>query len=296
MAATTNTRTLFDPELVTDLFNKVKGHSTLAKLSGQSPMPFVGTKQYTFSFDSDVDIIGENGAKSEGGITLTPITITPVKFEYGARVSDEFMYCTEEERIEILKAFNEGFAAKLAKGFDKAAFTGVNPRTGNASTVVGTNNFESKVTQRATYTAGAEDDGIDDAIALVHGADGEVTGIAMAPAYGSAMGKIKANGASLYPEFRFGGVPASLNGMAVDVNSTLAGASKAFVGDFANAFKWGYGKDIEIEVIQYGDPDNSGADLKGHNQVYIRGEAYIGWGILAPAYFAKIQVASQGNS
>ena len=29
-----------------------------------------------------------------------------------------------------------------------------------------------------------------------------------------------------------------------------------------------------MEVIQYGDPDQSGEDLKAHNQVYIRCETY----------------------
>ena len=44
-----------------------------------------------------------------------------------------------------------------------------------------------------------------------------------------------------------------------------------------------------LEVIEYGNPDNSDAgDLKGHNQVYIRGEAYIGWAILIPKAFALI--------
>jgi len=53
-------------------------------------------------------------------------------------------------------------------------------------------------------------------------------------------------------------------------------------------FKWGYGKDISFEVIEYGDPDNSGSDLKGHNQVYLRGEAYLGWAIFDAASFARI--------
>ena len=34
MGTTTSTGTLFKPELVTDMFSKVKGHSTLAKLCG----------------------------------------------------------------------------------------------------------------------------------------------------------------------------------------------------------------------------------------------------------------------
>ncbi|WP_254280840.1 hypothetical protein [Finegoldia magna] len=47
------------------------------------------------------------------------------------------MYASEEERINILKAFNDGFAKKLAKGLDLMAMHGINPRTGQASTVMG---------------------------------------------------------------------------------------------------------------------------------------------------------------
>ena len=54
-------------------------------------------------------------------------------------------------------------------------------------------------------------------------------------------------------------------------------------------FKWGYAKQIPLEVIKYGDPDNSGKDLKGYNQVYLRCETYLGWGILDPNHFAIIK-------
>ena len=47
---------------------------------------------------------------------------------------------------------------------------------------------------------------------------------------------------------------------------------------------------MPIEVIEYGNPDNSDAgDLKGHNQVYLRGEAYIGWGIPDKDAFGLVQ-------
>ena len=45
-------------------------------------------------------------------------------------------------------------------------------------------------------------------------------------------------------------------------------------------------------MIEYGDPDNSGYDLKGHNQVYLRGEAYIGWGILDKDAFALVKAGA----
>ena len=140
--------TLFDPVLVADLATKVKGHSSLAMLSGQTPVSFNGNKEFTFSLDADVDIVAENGKKSHGGLTITPIVIAPIKFEYGARVSDEFMTATEEAQLNILQAFNDGFAKKVARGLDIAAFHGFNPRTGTASDVVGNNCFDKAVTQK----------------------------------------------------------------------------------------------------------------------------------------------------
>lgn len=287
---------VFDPSLVKDLFSKVKGRSSLAVLSGQTPIPFNGMKEMTFSFENEVDIVAEGGAKSEGGIAVAPVTIIPIKFEYGARISDEFMYASEEEQLNILGAFNDGFAKKLAKGLDIAALHGLNPRTGAASTVIGNNCFDKKITQDVTYAAATVDDKIEAAIALVQGSEGDVNGIALSVEAASALSQIKANGISQYPEFKFGANPETLGGMPVDVNKTIKGTSitsgdknaYAYIGDFANAFKWGYSKEIPLELIQYGDPDNSGNDLKGHNQVYLRAEAYIGWGILAPEYFSRI--------
>ena len=284
-------RTLFQPDLVADLTNKVKGKSSIAKLSGQTPVSFKGNEYMTFTMDNEIDIVAENGKKSEGGMKVEPVKVIPVKFEYGARVSDEFLYAAEDEKIEILTAFNEGFAKKVARGLDIAAFHGLNPRTKTDSEVIGDNCFDKKVSQKVTYTAVTADDNLDAAIALVDGSEGDVTGMAFSKSFGSAMSKIKANGIALYPEFRFGASPESFAGRVSDSNNTVNfGTTKvhAYVGDFANAFKWGVAKDIPLEIIKYGDPDNSGKDLKGYNQVYIRAEVYIGWGILVPEFFARI--------
>lgn len=284
--------TMFDPELVSDLISKVMGKSSIAELCGQTPVPFNGLKEFTFSMDKEIDIVAEEGKKTEGGITVSPITIVPVKFEYGARVSDEFLYATEEEQIDILTAFNDGFARKVAKGLDLAAFHGINPRTNSASAVIGTNHFDGKVTQTVTYASATPDDNLEDAIALVDGSEADVTGMALSKTFGSDMSKVKANGVKLYPEFAFGASPDTLNGIPVSVNKTVSGGTTkdhAIIGDFQNAFKWGYSKQIPTEIIKYGDPDNSGKDLKGYNQVYIRAEVYLGWGILIPEAFAIVK-------
>lgn len=282
---------LFDPVLVADLINKVKGKSSLAVLSAQTPIPFNGSKEFTFTMDSEIDIVAENGKKTHGGVSIDPVTIVPIKFEYGARISDEFLYAAEEEQLDILKSFNEGFAMKVASGLDIAAFHGVNPRTGLESAVIGTNNFDSKVTQTVTYTGATPDANIEAAIAAVEGSDGDVTGIVIAPAVRSALASMtKSTGEKLYPEFAFGGKPANLGSNALEINKTVAtgNVDKAIVGDFARMFKWGYSKQIPLEIIKYGDPDNSGKDLKGYNQIYIRAEVYLGWGILDKNSFARV--------
>lgn len=292
MATELSRGNLFDPQIVADLFNKVKGKSSLALLSGQTPIPFNGMKEFTFTFENEIDVVAENGKKTHGGIKVEPFTVVPIKIEYGARVSDEFLYAAEEEKINILKAFNDGFAKKAAKGLDLMAFHGINPRTGEASSVIGSNHFDSKATQTVTYTESDPDANIEAAIAMIQGADGDISGLAMDPVFAAALAKMKVNGVRAFPELSWGANPGSLNGLKVDINKTVYNATikdHAIIGDYANGFKWGYAKEIPFEVIKYGDPDNSGKDLKGYNQVYLRAEAYLGWGILLPTSFVRIK-------
>lgn len=293
MAETLSKGKLFDPELVTELISKVKGKSSLVNLSKQKPIKFNGQKEFIFSMDGEMDIVAENGKKTPGGIKLEPITIVPIKFEYGARVSDEFLYGSEEAKIDITKQFIDGFAKKVARALDIAAFHGLNPRTGEASTVVGDNNFDSKVTQTVVYAKGTPDDCIDKAIEMVEASDNDVTGIVINSDVRSDLSAMRnTNGERAYPEFKFGGKPSTLGAQSLEINKTVAWGSntkdKAIMGDFENMFKWGYAKEIPFEVIPYGDPDNSGKDLKGYNQVYLRSEVYLGWGIFDASSFARV--------
>lgn len=300
MASILSKGSLFPTELTNEMFNLVQGKSSLAKLSGAKPIPFNGQTMFTFNLDKEIDVVAENGAKSNGGATVGTVTIVPVKVEYGVRVSNEFIYAAEEIQLQYLRNFAEGFAAKVARGIDIMAFHGFNPRTGTASTVIGTNHFDSKVTQSVTHPASGAtghddaDASIESAIALVQGNEYDVTGMAMAPAFRTILAAQKdEDGRKLFPELAWGSNPGTINGMPVDVNSTVSfnsGADRAIIGNFRDYFRWGFAKEIPIEVIEYGNPDNDAeaGDLKGHNQVYIRGEAFIGWGILVPNAFARI--------
>lgn len=286
---------LFPEILVNDLMNKVKGNSSLAVLSKQTPISFNGNKEFVFSMDKEVDIVAEGGQKSEGGISLDTVIMVPLKIEYGARVTDEFLYASEEYKLNILKAFNDGYAKKVAKGLDLMAFHGINPRSGQASTIIGNNCFDKKVTQSVVFNDKNPDENIESAVGLIRGSEGDVTAAAFDPTFATAMAKQTVDGKEgsprLFPELRWGANPGSVNGLKVDVNSTVGKGTKdkAIIGDFSNMFKWGYAKQIPFEVIKYGDPDNSGKDLKGYNQVYLRCETYLGWGILDPNHFAIIK-------
>ena len=290
---------LFPEELIPDLIQKTTGASALAKLCAATPIPFNGMKEFTFQLDKEVDIVAENGAKGKGGVTVEPITIVPIKIEYGARISDEFLYAAEDAKLDYMSAFADGFAKKVAKGIDLMEFHGVNPRTGTTSSVIGNNHFDGKVTQTITIGSGDKPDAnIEAAIALVQGSDRDVNGMIMAPAFKSGLAaQTTVDGVKLYPELAWGNAPSTINGLRVESTSNLSANSsldRALVGDFAGSFKWGYAKEIPIEIIRYGNPDNDTVlgDLKGHNQIYIRGEMYLGWGILDASAFALVKAGA----
>lgn len=295
--------TKFDPHLVADLISKVRGKSSLAALSQQIPLAFNGNKEFIFTMDGDVDIVGESQKKSAQSVGLEPVVIRPLKFVYQARVTDELLRATEEEQIALLEAYNDGFARKIAYGLDVAAMHGLNPSTKEESNVVNDNCFDKKLSEAIQYKKEKPDEAIQAAIDKVENEnDGDVTGVIISPAVATDLAGMKnANGEQMYPQFAFGGKPESIGAKALEVNKTVGVASTeneskndcVIVGDFLNAFKWGYATDIEMEIIEYGDPDNTSVDLKGSNQVCIRSEVYIGWGILDPKSFARVANAGE---
>lgn len=277
--------TNFPTSLVTEMFNLVKGHSSIAKMVPSTPIAFNGNTEFTFSMDNKVSVVGESGEKPAGDATITPVVIRPIKVVYQSRVSDEFVYASEEAKLNYLKAFTDGFAKRIAEGLDEMIMHGVNPATGSASGIIGTNNLDSKITKTVTLTSNPDTD-VDGAIALVDDANGIILGKSIR----SAIAALKtSNGAVMYPEFAWGATPSELGGIKVDANKTVeanGATARAYVGDF-NALKWGFAKNIPLEVIEYGNPDGQG-DLKNTNEVVLRSEAFVGWGILDADAFAAV--------
>ena len=288
--------TLFKPELVKELISKVQGRSVLAKLSNQTPIPFNGVEQFIFNLEGNAQIVGEGEQKGAGKAVLTSKVIKPLKFVYQARITDEFKYASEAKQIEYLSQFADGFAKKIAEAFDIAAIHGLEPKGLTNASFKDTNSFDGVITGNVvTYAEDKFDENIESAVQTIVAKGGEVTGLALSPVGGQALSKIKVKDVVQYPEFRFGQNPDSFYGMKSDINKTLtttggtAETDHAIVGDFQNRFKWGYAENIPMEIIEYGDPDGAGRDLKAYNEILLRAEAFIGWGILDADAFARVK-------
>lgn len=289
--------TLFKPELVKELISKVQGRSVLAKLSSQTPIPFNGVEQFIFNLEGNAQIVGEGEQKQAGKAQITSKVIKPLKFVYQARITDEFKYASEEKQMSFLSAYMDGFAKKIAEAFDLAALHGLEPKSMTDATFRATNSFDGVISGSVvTYDETKIDENIEDAVQQVIARGCEVTGIALSPTAGHALGKLKdADKRAVYPEFRFGQNPDSFYGMKSDINKNLtvtggtAETDHAIVGDFQNRFKWGYAENIPMEIIEFGDPDGAGRDLKAYNEICLRAEAFIGWGILDEDAFARVK-------
>lgn len=291
MGNKTTMGSMFSPETVKEIFSKVKGHSSIVLLSKAMPIPFSGTDIFTFSLDGECAIVGEGANKPAGSATIAPVKVVPVKVLYQHRVSDEFMRASEEKALPMLETFTDGYAKKIARAIDIMSMHGVNPADLTASTLIGTNHLDTVTS--VTYVDGKPTDALEDAITVL--GENDATGYALSKSFASALGRYKENGISQYPEFKLGGNPGKLGGNACDVNSTVSkGNDKAlaYIGDFEGAFKWGYSDQIPMEVIEYGDPDGLG-DLKRTNEVLLRAEAWIGWGILDKSAFVRIVEATK---
>ena len=285
--ASINKGSLFPAQVEKDIFSYVTGHSSLAKLSAQEPLPFVGKDIFLFNFANDVSIVGESAQKPVGDGGVETVAMQPVKVVYGMRVSNEFMYAAEEYQMSIMQAFADGFAKKLGSALDKMAILGVNPADGSASSIIGDNCFDKKVENTVVYDAASADTNIDAAVALVEANEYACNGAVISPTMRGALAALTADGARKYPEFAFGGCPNTLGAMSLDSNAALGTDVYALVGDFADCFRWGIAKELPLDVIEYGDPDGNG-DLKRYNQVYLRSEAFIGWAIMNPYAFAFV--------
>ena len=136
-----------------------------------------------------------------------------------------------------------------------------------------------------------------DALAEAVSDEYDVNGIALSKTRAAQLRKLRvpSTGMRLYPEIPINLQVGNLDGIPAATSGTVNGRLitpdtkvLAFLGDFS-LIKWGMVRDITSEIIEYGDPDNTGKDLKGYNQIAYRTEALYSYAILDPKGIAVLK-------
>lgn len=281
-------------DVVTSVIGKVKDTSTIAALSPNQPQKFTDLDYLVFNPTAEAEVIAEGAKKSAYESDLSPVNATRIKVVTTTRVSSELRWADEDSQLEIISNIIGDQTAAVGRALDYVVYHAINPKTGTAlsgytSLVSGAN--------IVTATSKAQDDidSLTDAVI-----DYNINGFATSRKFAAELRKLRASGTGqrLYPEIplsltvgQIDGIPAAASGTVDGRVAATATKVKAILGDFS-AIKWGMVRDITSELIEYGDPDNTGDDLKGANQVAYRTEAVLAYAILDPKAFAVLKDAS----
>lgn len=300
MVALTSSDVLLPTQIVDGIVEKSKTGSTIAALSGQEPMRFGNVNIVTFDDDLTAEFVEESGAKSEDSAAPSSVIAIPHKAVVNFRTSDEFKIADEDYQLGILDKFEEKCARALARGLDLGAYYRINPRTGTAITAW--TNYLNTTTNRVEITASSEPDiDVETAAGLVIADGYSPTGIAFDPSYAWTVSTARyADGRKKYPELGLGVDVSSFEGLRASVSSTVSGKPKdgdaadnkvrAIVGNFEQGIRWGVQRTFPFRMLEYGDPDNTGRDLAGHNEVLFRAEVIFAWYVFVDQ-FAVIEDA-----
>lgn len=294
MATFASTSLTIPTQILDPWLGTVTNGSVVATLSNQIPMKFGAGSTMTFSI-GEAEYVAEGGAKGASTVTPTTKTVTPFKFHKTLRFNEEVLWADEDHQLGVVSQILAEIAPALARALDYGVIHEINP-TGGAI-VAAMNGGLTDTTNVVEYAAADKPYvALDAAIALVL-ADGFVPrDIALDPAYAAKFTAARATTTELkmYPNLTFGTDVSEVEGLRASVSSTVGATGliavdtkiRAIVGDFS-AIRWGVQKEINLEMIRYGDPDGGG-DLKRQNQVAIRSEIVYGWGIANLNAFAKI--------
>lgn len=287
-------------EVAAAITTKTKDTSTIAKLSPSEPQLFADKDYMVFNGASEAEVIGEGEAKSSYEQPMTTVSSKRLKLVTTTRVTDELEWADEDNQLEILTAIQADQAAAIGRALDYIVFHGFDPKKRTA--IAGMTGL---VTSGVQVTATGKHVNDVDLLADAVNEEYNITGVALSKTWASALRKerVAATGARLYPEIPLNldagwldGVQAATSGTVNGRLITPATGVLAIMGDF-DLIKWGMARDVKAEIIRFGDPDNTGKDLKGHNQVAYRTEAFISVAVLDTQGFGILKTkASSGGA
>lgn len=277
--------------VVTHLLNKAKDTSTIAALSPSEPQKFADIDHMIFNPTAEAEVVEEGAKKGSYENSLTPITGKRFKVVTTTRVSDELRWADEDDQLEIVANIMADQNAAMGRALDYVVYHAVNPKGGGALSGY-TALTDGANTVTATDDPVADIDSLTDKLI-----DWDINGFALAKTFASDLRKLRvpSTGQRLYPEIplnlnvgNIDGINASASGTVNGKLATTPTKVLGIMGDFS-LIKWGMVRDIWSEIIEYGDPDGTGYDLKAYNQVAFRTEAVFGYAVLDPKGFAVLK-------
>ena len=291
MALETNKITL-PRSVATVITKKAKDTSTIASLSPSTPQIFSDADYLIFSGSSEAEVIAEGSKKSSYEEELTPVTAHRFKVQTTTRVTSELKWADEDNRLEIISNIQDDQAGAAGRALDYILYHAVSPK--DRTDIDGFPKLSDTAIQ---VTATGNDVSDIDALAEAVSDQYDINGIALSKVWAARLRKLRipATGMRLYPEIPISLQAGSLDGIRAATSGTVNGRRVpeptgilAFLGDFS-VIKWGLVRNITSEIIEYGDPDNTGNDLKGYNQLAYRTEAVYAAAVLDPNALAVLK-------
>lgn len=287
------TKVKLPASVVTEISGKVKDTSAIAALSPARPKIFNDENYMVFNSTSEGEVVAEGAKKGSYENDIDIIVGKRFKVVTTTRVSNELQWADEDNQLEIINAIQEDQTAAIGRVLDYVVYHGFNPKPKQAlSGFTGLVSDSSVNTVTATDDPSADIDNMVDALI-----DYGISGIALSRLFASALRKLRvpATGMRLYPEIPLNLNVGDLDGIPAATSNTVNGrlitpdtGVRSIMGDF-NMIKWGMVRDMWSEVIEYGDPDGTGNDLKAYNQIAFRTEAVMSYAVLEPAAFAVLK-------
>lgn len=298
----------FLPRNIADgIVQDVQTTSTVAKLSGAKPMRFGQTDIITFTGLPKANFVEENAKKGQTDASFGTVSVMPHKAEVTYRTSAEFLWADEDYQLGVLAELQAKAQLALSRALDFGVYHAINPRTGQK--ISGWENYVGASKLAVTHDAADADADIRSAVGLVVNSNKQVNGIALDPKESWVLANLQAlsggkpTGTPRYPQIGFGQTLSTFMGLNAAVGTTVSGLPeaktdtgiRAIVGDFIDGIYWGVQKDLPFEVIPYGDPDNTGTDLKGANQVALRAEIVYGWYVFTDRFALVKETIAPGG-
>lgn len=285
-------KVLLPKEVATAITKRAKDTSTIAALSPSEPQLFLDKDYMVFTGNSEAEVVAEGAQKSSYEETLTPVVGKRFKVQTTTRLSNELQWADEDAKLEIISKIQADQAAAMGRVLDYVIYHAFDPK--KKTTLEGFNALaKSAVSVPATDDRVADIDSLAEAVSDEY----DINGIALSKTMANELRKIRvpSTGQRFYPEIpinlqvgNLDGIPAATSGTVNGRLITPETGILAFLGDF-RLIKWGMVRDIWSEIIEYGDPDNTGKDLKGVNQIAYRTEAMYSYAILDPKGIAVLK-------